>query len=101
MNDNVNSTKNKLSYIMNRLTRKEKIIWVLQMTFTITILVLAVLGLKGILSIYLTNTIDLILLILLFIIGGVRLVPERIVYAIIYFVLAVLMCGILIASFFI
>lgn len=101
MNDNVNSTKNKLSYVMNRLTRKEKIIWVLQMTFTITILVLAVLGLKGILSIYLTNTIDLILLILLFIIGGVRLVPERIVYAIIYFVLAVLMCGILIASFFI
>ena len=101
MNDNVNSTKNKLSYIMNRLTRKEKIIWLLQMTFTITILVLAVLGLKGILSIYLTNTIDLILLILLFIIGGVRLVPERIVYAIIYFVLAVLMCGILIASFFI
>ena len=101
MNDNVNSTKNKLSYIMNRLTRKEKIIWLLQMTFTITILVLAVLGLKGILSIYLTNTIDLILLILLFIIGGVRLVTERIVYAIIYFVLAVLMCGILIASFFI
>lgn len=101
MNDNVNSTKNKLSYIMNRLTRKEKIIWVLQMTFTITILVLAVLGLKGILSIYLTNTIDLILLILLFIICGVRLVPERIVYAIIYFVLAALMCGILIASFFI
>ncbi len=101
MNDNVNSTKNKLSYIMNRLTRKEKIIWVLQMTFTITILVLAVLGLKGILSIYLTNTIDLILLILLFIIGGVRLVPERIVYAIIYFVLAALMCGILITSFFI
>ncbi len=95
------STKNKIMYIINRLSRKEKIIWVIQMVITISILVLAVLGLNDVFSIYLTNTIDLILLILLFLISGIRLVPDRMVYAIIYFVLAALMCSILIASFFI
>lgn len=94
-------TKNKIQYIIHQLSQKEKIIWVLQMVITITILVLAILGLNDILPITLTNMIDVILLIFLFLICGIRLIPERIVYAVIYFVVAALMCAILVASFFI
>lgn len=101
MSDHTNSTKNRLSYIFSHLSVKEKIIWVLQMLFAVAILVTAILGLRGIVPIGLTNTIDLILLLLLFIICGIKFIPERIVYAIIYFILAALMCAILIAGFFI
>ncbi|MCM1246127.1 MAG: hypothetical protein NC293_10855 [Roseburia sp.] len=101
MNDHTNSTKNRLSYIISHLSVKEKIIWVLQVLFAAAILITAILGLRNIVPIDLTNTIDLVLLLLLFIICGIKFVPERIVYAVIYFVFAALMGAILIAGSFI
>lgn len=101
MSDHTNPTKNRLSYIISHLSVKEKIIWVLQMLFAAAILVTAILGLRDIVPIRLTNTIDLVLLVLLFIICGIKFIPERIVYAVIYFILSALMCAILIAGFFI
>lgn len=98
---NDSNFKNSLLYVINKMSVRDRIIWVLQLVFPVAILVLAILGLNDILPIHITNTIDLVLISLLFIICGVKFFPERKVYAIIYFVLAVLMCGVLIASFFI
>lgn len=98
---NNSNFKNSLLYIINKMSVRDRIIWVLQSVFPVAILILAILGLNDILPIHITNTIDLVLISLLFIICGVKFFPERKVYSIIYFVLAVLMCGILIASFFI
>lgn len=101
MSDRTNRIKNSLSYIISHMSTKEKIIWIMQFVFAAAILVTAILGLCNTVPISLTNTIDLVLLVLLFILCGIKFVPERIVYAIIYFILAALMCAILIAGFFI
>lgn len=98
---NNSNFKNSLSYVINKMSVREKVIWVLQAIFPIMILIFAILGLNDILSIHITNTVDLVLISILFIICGIKFFPERKVYAVIYFVLAVLMCAILAASFFI
>lgn len=101
MGNETSKTKNSFLYILNHMTLKDKIIWVLQVIFPAAILVVAILGLNNVFPIRTTNMIDLVLLMLMFIICGIKLLPERMVYAVIYFVLSALMCGILIASFFI
>nr|MBP3599235.1 hypothetical protein [Eubacterium sp.] len=93
--------KERLVYVYNHLTVKERVVWVLQMILTIVVLVIAMLGIKGVYPIYMTNVIDLVLLMCLFVVSGIKFVPERIIYAIIYFVLALVMGAILVASFFI
>ncbi len=93
--------KNSLSYTINQLSTSDKVYWILQTVLSFAILVIAFLGIKGIMSFRSSNIINLSLLTLLFVICGTRFVRNRIVYAIIYFVLAALMGGILIASFFI
>lgn len=101
MSDRTNHVKNSISYIISHLSTKEKIIWVLQLLFAVAILVTAILGLREIVPIDLTNTIDLVLLVLLFILCGIKYIPNRIVYAVIYFILAAFMCAVLVAGFFI
>ncbi len=93
--------KERLTYIYDHLTMKERVIWVLQLILSIAILIIAVLGLKNVYPIYTTNVIDLVLLICLFVVCGVKFLPERVIYAIIYFILALAMGAILVASFFI
>lgn len=100
MEDNTDRVKDALLHEVKQLTAKERIIWVLQVLFPIAIIITAILGLTDIVSIHKTYIIDLILLMLLFIICGVKLLPKRTMYAIIYFVVATLLCGILIAGFF-
>lgn len=99
MDKKTERVKNILLHEVKQLTVKEKIIWILQVLFPIAIIITAVLGLTDIVSIQMSNTIDLILLMLLFIICGVKLLPKRIMYAIIYFVVAALMCAIMVTSF--
>lgn len=106
MNSETNSEnkpnfKNSLLYTVHKMSWKDKVLWILQIIIPITILVTAVLGLKGILPITTTNTIDLLLLSFLFILCGFKFIRERMLYAVVYFVLAALLCSILIASFFI
>ncbi|MCI9538086.1 MAG: hypothetical protein HFG35_07325 [Eubacterium sp.] len=95
-----NTFKNSVGYFIQKHSIKECIILILQISITITILTLAVLGLDNILPITTTNTVDLVLLALLCIICGIRFIPNRIVYAVIYFVVAAVICGVFIASFF-
>ncbi len=95
-----NTFKNSVEYFVQRHSVKECIILILQISITITILALAVLGLDNILPITITNTVDLVLLALLCIICGIRFVPNRMVYAVIYFVVAAVICCVFIASFF-
>ncbi len=95
-----NTFKNSVGYFTQRHSVKECIILILQISITITILALAVLGLENILPINITNTIDLVLLALLCIICGIRFVPNRMVYAVIYFVVAAVITCVFIASFF-
>lgn len=99
MNTQGNNFKNSLLYIINKMTLKEKIIWVIQMILTVVILVLAILGMNNVISIQAVIPIDSILLTLLFIACGIRTIPERVIYAILYFICALAMCGIFIASF--
>ncbi len=95
-----NTFKNSVGYFIQRHSVKECVILILQISITITILALAVLGLDNILPITTTNTVDLVLLALLCIICGIRFVPNRMVYAVIYFVVAAVICCVFIASFF-
>ena len=90
-----NTFKNSVGYFIQRHSVKECIILILQISITITIL-----GLDNILPITTTNTVDLVLLALLCIICGIRFVPNRMVYAVIYFVVAAVICCVFIASFF-
>ena len=95
-----NTFKNSVGYFIQRHSVKECIILILQISITITIRALAVLGLDNILPITTTTTVDLVLLALLCIICGIRFVPDRMVYAVIYFVVAAVICCVFIASFF-
>ena len=95
-----NTFKNSVGYFIQRHSVKECVILILQISITITILALAVLGLDNILPITTSNTVDLVLLALLCIICGIRFVPNRMVYAVIYFVVAAVICCVFIASFF-
>lgn len=99
--DNRPNFKNSFLYTIHRLSFKEKLLWILQIVIPITILTTAILGLNGILPIAITNIADLLLLTFLFILCGFKFLRERMLYAVIYFVLAALLCSILIASFFI
>ncbi len=103
MNHNGDHTnlKNDISAVFQHMTKKERLIWVIQAVLSIVIIVIAILGINDICSITTTNTIDLILLMLLFVICSIRFIPGRIVYAVIYLIAAALMGAILIASFFI
>ncbi len=93
--------KERVVYIYEHLSRKERVIWLLQLILSIAVLVIAMIGIKGIYPIYTTNAIDLVLLSCLFIVSGVKFIPDRVIYASIYFILALMMGAILIASFFI
>lgn len=99
--DNRPNFKNSLLYTIHRLSFKEKLLWILQIVIPITILITAILGLNDILPITITNIADLLLLTFLFILCGFKFLRERMLYAVVYFVLAALLCSILIASFFI
>lgn len=76
-------------------------ITIIQVILSIAILVFAALGLTDSFPLVITNIIDLILITILLIICGVRFLPDRTVYAIIYFVSAGVSFSILVASFFI
>lgn len=93
--------KNSLLYTIHKLSWKDKILWLLQVVIPITILITAILGLNGILPIETTNIVDLLLLTFLFILCGFKFIRERKLYAIVYFILAALLCSILIANFYI
>lgn len=95
-----NTSKNNVGYFIKEHSVKDCIILILQVCITITILTLAVLGLDNILPITTTNTVDMVLLALLCIICGIRFLPNRMVYAVIYFVVAAVICCVFAASFF-
>ena len=73
----------------------QKILCFLQVILSAVILVFAFMGLNDVIPIVTTNTADLILLAILFVISGIRLFPERKLYTYIYFGVAVLMLVIL------
>jgi len=63
------------------------------------IVVFAFMGLNDIIPIFTTNTVDLVLLAVLFVVSGVRLFPEKKLCTYIYFGVALLMLGILAVGF--
>ena len=73
----------------------QKILCFLQVILSAVIVVFAFMGLNDIIPIVTTNTADLILLAVLFVISGIRLFPERKLYTYIYFGVAALMLVIL------
>lgn len=77
----------------------QKILCFLQIILSAVIIVFAFMGLNDIIPIFTTNTVDLVLLAVLFVISGVRLFPEKKLCTYIYFGVAVLMLGILAVGF--
>ncbi len=95
------SFKERVKKEFDNLTIKEKIVWILQFVLSFVILGIAGLGVKGVFSLYYSNIVAWALLICLFIVSGIKFVPNRLIYASIYFVLALMTGAILAASFFI
>ncbi len=91
--------KDSLRYAFKQMAPRERFTWILQCVLFVVIVIFALLGVYTAMPIDITNTIDMILLILLLLISGFRLTPKRLVYAIVYYTLAFLTFVILIASF--
>ena len=73
----------------------QKIHCFLQIILSAVFIIFAFMGLNVIIPIVTTNTVDLVLLAVVFVISGIRLFPEKKLYTYIYFGVAVLMLGIL------
>ena len=87
--------KERVSEWLNTTALWQKILCFLQIILSAVIVVFAFMGLNDIIPIFTTNTVDLVLLAVLFVVSGVRLFPEKKLCTYIYFGVALLMLGIL------
>lgn len=95
MDEKETEIKERVYEWMNTTALWQKILCFLQIILSAVILVFAFMGLNDMIPIFTTNTIDLALLAVLFVISGIRLFPEKKLYTYIYFGVAVLMLVIL------
>ena len=91
--------KERVSEWLNTTALWQKILCFLQIILSAVIVVFAFMGLNDIIPIFTTNTVDLVLLAVLFVVSGVRLFPEKKLCTYIYFGVALLMLGILAVGF--
>ncbi len=105
MVDNTKASDGKFMTTLKKLASdmsvKDRVLWILQSVISCAILIIAILGLIKVMSISISNSIDMVLLFFLFIICGLKYIPGRFLYATINFIIALLICGIYVASFFI
>ena len=76
----------------------QRVLRFLQISLSAVIIIFAFMGLSDIMSIFTTNTVDLALLAVLFVISGIRFFPEKKLFTFIYFGVAILMIVILIVG---
>ncbi len=99
MDEKETEIKERVYEWMNTTALWQKILCFLQIILSVVILVFAFMGLNDIIPIFTTNTIDLALLAVLFVISGIRLFPEKKLYTYIYVGVAALMLVILAVGF--
>lgn len=80
------------------ISKREKILLILQVILSVAILVLAIIGLAGAAPGYTINVIDIVLLIILFIVCAIRMFPQRKFYSVVYIISSVILLVLLVSG---